>query len=108
MTDLIKKMITQVRQFSAVIPVVAVKDTIKKIENEKVLMTIPRRNLFQVQTPQCFKKDLILRAYDSVELADCTDDSMVVEKMGFAVQTVAGEEDNIKITTKEDLKYLKD
>jgi 2-C-methyl-D-erythritol 4-phosphate cytidylyltransferase len=104
---LIENMIAAVKKYGAVIPVVPVKDTIKKIEGDKVVETIPRQGLFNVQTPQCFEKQIILKAYDSVDLSGCTDDAMVVEKMGGVVKTILGEEDNIKITTKEDLKYLK-
>lgn len=105
--SLIENMIAAVKKYGAVIPVVPVKDTIKKINDDKVVETIPRQGLFNVQTPQCFEKQLIIKAYDSVDLSGCTDDAMVVEKMGGIVRTVLGEENNIKITTKEDLKYLK-
>jgi 2-C-methyl-D-erythritol 4-phosphate cytidylyltransferase len=59
-------------------------------------------------TPQCFRFDILKRAYDhlaEVEAAsiDVTDDSMLVERLGVAIVTVEGSSRNIKITQEEDL-----
>lgn len=94
-------------EHSAVVPVIPVCDTIKVVKNNLVVETPPRSSLFAVQTPQCFKKELIVKAYSSVELAGCTDDAMLVERCGEQVFTIEGEVANIKITTKDDLRYLK-
>ncbi|MDR1114189.1 MAG: 2-C-methyl-D-erythritol 4-phosphate cytidylyltransferase [Candidatus Margulisbacteria bacterium] len=99
----LKKALTK---HSAVIPVVPVADTIKVVKRDKVLSTPRRAELFAAQTPQCFRKDIILRAYAQVNPQDSTDDAMLVEKLGAPVYVVSGDPRNIKITTKEDLKYM--
>jgi 2-C-methyl-D-erythritol 4-phosphate cytidylyltransferase len=58
------------------------------------------------QTPQGFNRDLIFNAYEKIKNtnAELTDDAEVVEKAGHTVEIVSGSYDNIKITTREDLK----
>jgi 2-C-methyl-D-erythritol 4-phosphate cytidylyltransferase len=58
------------------------------------------------QTPQGFKRDIIIKAYDKIKNTNTefTDDAEVAEKCGFKVGLVLGSYDNIKITTREDLK----
>jgi 2-C-methyl-D-erythritol 4-phosphate cytidylyltransferase len=58
------------------------------------------------QTPQGFNSDLIFKAYEKIKNtnAELTDDAEVVEKAGHTVEIVSGSYDNIKITTREDLK----
>lgn len=85
---------------------VPVKDTIKKV-NEKgfVDCTVEREKLFSVQTPQTFKKELILQAHERAIRKNflATDDGMLFEDMGLKVKVVKGSYDNIKITTAQDL-----
>ncbi len=105
-TELIERCKKALLEHQAVIPVIPVNDTIKIIDKGLVVNTPARSSLVAVQTPQCFKKELILKAYAGVELAGCTDDAMVVERYGEDVFTVEGESTNIKITTQNDLKHL--
>jgi len=99
--------------FGAAIPGLPVKPTIKQVEKGNfVAATLDRATLIEVQTPQAFRKDILLRAYDSVfapgvEAAEATDDAALVERMGIKVKVVDGSQDNIKITTQEDLKHAK-
>lgn len=84
------------------------KDTIKKVNQNNVVIETPERaSLWQVQTPQVFEYDLITGAYyDLMDLAEIrvTDDAMVLEMMrGLPVKLVEGSYENIKITTPEDL-----
>ena len=65
--------------------------------------TLDRDNLWEVQTPQVFRKDLILRAYGKFKDTDVTDDASLVEKLGIKVAVIPGSYNNIKITTPEDL-----
>jgi len=65
--------------------------------------TLDRSVLWEIQTPQVFRKDLILDAYKRFGHLSVTDDAMLVEKMGHKVRVVLGSCDNIKITTPEDL-----
>ena len=99
--------------FGAAITGMPVKPTIKEVEKGNfVAATLKRETLVDVQTPQAFRKDLLLRAYDKAlsegaETAEATDDSALVERMGIKVKVVDGSYRNIKITTPEDLRYAK-
>jgi 2-C-methyl-D-erythritol 4-phosphate cytidylyltransferase len=89
---------------AAVIGVPA-KDTIKEVEDELIVATPERSRLWQVQTPQAFRFDLLFRAYQKAAQDDFrgTDDSSLVERLGAQVVMVEGDYRNIKITTPEDL-----
>ncbi|OGX29835.1 MAG: 2-C-methyl-D-erythritol 4-phosphate cytidylyltransferase, partial [Omnitrophica WOR_2 bacterium RIFCSPHIGHO2_01_FULL_49_10] len=96
--------------FGAAIAGVPVKPTIKEVEKGNfVAATLKRETLVDVQTPQAFRKDILLRAYDRafVEGAIATDDAALVERLGIKVKVVDGSYRNIKITTPEDLRYAK-
>jgi len=82
---------------------VAVKDTIKEVANSIVVKTLKRSRLWEMQTPQVFKKSLILRAYKEAGNLKATDDAMLVERLGVKVRVALGAYSNIKITTPEDL-----
>lgn len=90
----------------AVIPVLAIVDTVKEVVGNKVVATLDRSRLFRVQTPQGFQKSVIELAYQS--RTDVTDDSQLVEQMGVTVEAILGEEDNFKITTLADLERVKE
>ena len=85
---------------------VPVKDTIKETTGENIVVaTLPRQNLWQTQTPQAFRYDLLCRAYAAAGKDHYygTDDASLVERIGVKVQVIAGSYKNIKITTPEDL-----
>ena len=88
----------------AVVPALAVSDTIKSIDaNGAVLGTPERAGLRAVQTPQGFATELLLRAYQQAGTADFTDDASLVERIGGQVQVVDGDPLAFKITTRLDL-----
>jgi 2-C-methyl-D-erythritol 4-phosphate cytidylyltransferase len=90
----------------ACIPAVAVVDTLKRVDDQgKIVSTVPRDNLYQVQTPQTFRFDLIVKAHEYAMDRDFrgTDDASLVEAMGEAVYLTSGALDNIKLTTPGDL-----
>jgi 2-C-methyl-D-erythritol 4-phosphate cytidylyltransferase len=92
----------------AAVLAVPVKDTIKIAgEDGTVASTPDRRSLWAVQTPQAFRLDLLLYAYEQAEREGCigTDDAMLVERLGHPVKIVHGDYANIKITTPEDLDW---
>lgn len=89
----------------AVVPVVAVRDTIKQIEGGWVAATLERSELRAVQTPQGFVADVLRRAHAASD-ADATDDAALVERWGGTVATVPGEPGNLKVTFPEDLVVL--
>ena len=80
-------------------------DTIKLVEENKIVRTLDRRSVRQALTPQCFRYELLRRAYDQVDVNDplLTDESALVERLGHAVTIVEGSASNIKITTTRDL-----
>ena len=80
-----------------------VKDTIKQVdENNTVAATLPRSRLKLVQTPQVFRYKILSEAYGSLD-EEVTDDASAVERIGIKVKLYAGDYENIKITTREDL-----
>ena len=90
---------------------VPAKDTIKVVTSEQmVLETPPRQTLWHIQTPQVFKKELLVRAYEEALASSWagTDDASLVERLGVPIFVVQGEYDNLKITTPEDLVYFKE
>lgn len=92
----------------AVIPGVPLKDTVKRVAGGRVAGTPPRAELVAVQTPQAFRLSLLREAHAAAarEGWDVTDDAMLAERLGRPVAVVPGEEDNVKITTPEDLRLL--
>ncbi len=94
-------------------PVVA---TLKKAENGQIVETVDRTGLYEAQTPQVFKKDLLKKAYANLDKSaegetspnggldksKISDDSQLVEAMGHKVAIVETDSSNIKITTKAD------
>ena len=84
-------------------PVVA---TLKKVENGQIIKTVDRAGLYEAQTPQVFKRDLLKKAYDNLNNLDkskISDDSQLVEALGHKVSIVETDSSNIKITTKADI-----
>ncbi len=109
-SNLIHNIINSLSQYDSVIPVVPAKDTIKEVDKDNfIIRTLNREILRQVQTPQAFKYDIILKAYNQAitQNAIFTDDSAIAELAGEKVKAILGEESNIKITTTEDLKSIK-
>ena len=88
------------------IAAVPVKDTIKVVDSDLVITDTPTRdNLWAAQTPQGFNVPLLKECHDKgVQLGwEVTDDAALLEKCGFPVQIVEGEETNLKVTTPIDL-----
>jgi len=94
-------------QSGAALPVVDVVDTVKRVRGGRVVETLDRSELGCAQTPQGFRFDLLLRAYDEAfrEGVDLTDEAMAVERLGMSVSVVQGSPRNRKLTTQEDLRW---
>ena len=93
--------------YGAAVVGVPVKSTIKRINlNElEVDATLRRNEVWEIQTPQVFKKDIIMRAYSNIDNIEAPDDAFLVERIGNKVTIVLGTYFNIKITTSEDLVF---
>ena len=102
----IEKSIFLMEMYDAIIPALPVKDTIKVVSKEGyVIKTLERDALWNIQTPQTFKYDLISKAYREgmAKKLFGYDDSTFIEYLGKKVKVVEGSPYNIKITTPEDL-----
>ena len=100
--NLINKLIGATKKGNGIIPIVAVKDSIRKVEGYKS-KAVSRSNLYKVQTPQCFFASTLKDAYKQNFSLFFTDDASVLESNGGKIITIIGEEKNLKITTEEDL-----
>lgn len=102
---LIDRVIGALAEFPAAVPVLPVVDTLKRADaaGRRVAGTVERSGLWRAQTPQGFRYGAILDAHRRAAGRALTDDAMVAEEAGLAVAMVAGAEDNLKITTGDDL-----
>jgi 2-C-methyl-D-erythritol 4-phosphate cytidylyltransferase len=107
---MIHECVSSADQFGAAAVAVPTKDTIKVIdENQFAVETPDRDQLWAVQTPQCFRKDMLVKAHHQAKInqVGVTDDAALVEQLGFKVKLVMGSYKNLKITTPEDIVLAK-
>ena len=105
-TDMIDRVFAEAQKTGAAILAAPLVGTIKRVGESKVVdATIPREGLYEAQTPQVFKKSLMLEAYAKLGefQGEPTDDSQLVEALGHPVSVVVSDFTNLKITTKGDL-----
>lgn len=89
----------------AAIFAIPINGTIKRVgENRTILQTVPREGLWEAQTPQVFRRELLLEAYAQRGDLVPTDEAQLVEQLGHPVTVVPGSPMNIKITTQDDLR----
>ncbi len=100
---LIDRVIAGLAHAPGALPVVPVIDTLKRVEGDTVMATVPREQLVRAQTPQGFRFPAILAAHRAHAGEALTDDASVLERAGERVMTVPGDETNIKVTTMDDL-----
>src|SRR5712671_2772890 len=100
---LIGRVIEGLDEAPAAIPALPLGDTVKRVEDGRIRETIDRSQLWRAQTPQGFHFDAILAAHRQMAGHVLTDDAAVAEAAGIAPLIVAGSEDNLKVTTAEDL-----
>jgi 2-C-methyl-D-erythritol 4-phosphate cytidylyltransferase len=87
----------------AAILAVPVTGTLKRVgPDHKIIETVSREGLWEAQTPQVFRRQLLLEAYARREGFQATDDAQLVERLGHPITIVPGSPINMKITTKED------
>ncbi|MFH2037517.1 MAG: 2-C-methyl-D-erythritol 4-phosphate cytidylyltransferase [Candidatus Zixiibacteriota bacterium] len=101
----IDRVIEKAKTDRAAILVRPVLDTIKRVESDFIITTVDREKLYRAETPQVFQYDLIMSAHEKfIGRANHTDDSAMIEALGFKVKTVIAERPNIKVTTEDDLR----
>lgn len=103
---LITRVLKALDDHEAVVPALAVTDTIKRVDEGRVGETIPRGGLYKIQTPQGFHYTPLLEAHRKFAGQNMTDDAAVIEQSGGHVVTVDGEIDNFKLTTPMDMERM--
>jgi len=88
--------------WDGVVPVVPLADTVKRVEGDRVVETLPRDDLVAVQTPQAFLADTLRRAV-SGEVSSATDCASLVEAQGGRIKVVEGDPRLLKVTDADDL-----
>ncbi len=106
---LIDRVIEALQDTSGVIPGIAVVDTLKRADDDGIITdTVSRDGLWRAQTPQGFKYADLLAAHRSAIGQELTDDAAVMEASGYRVAVVLGDENNIKVTTPDDLMRMEE
>ena len=106
--DLVSRVIRSAAKSGAAVLGVPVKSTIKEIDKkDAVIRTLNRDCLYEIQTPQVFRRELIMNAFKKFRNVACFDDASLVERLGNRVEVVMGSYLNIKITTREDLLFAR-
>lgn len=100
--DCIKSCFESAEKFGSAIPVLAILESLRFTDHQKN-NSVDRSKYKIVQTPQCFKKEIIINAYENEISADTTDDASLVEKTGVELNLIPGNSENIKITLQKDL-----
>ena len=101
----IDKIFETVQRTGAAIFAIPVAGTLKRVSgNQMIEKTISREHLWEAQTPQVFRRQLLLDAYAQRGDFVATDDAQLVERLGHEVQVLPGSPINLKITTQEDLR----
>ncbi|MEG1726438.1 MAG: 2-C-methyl-D-erythritol 4-phosphate cytidylyltransferase [Acidaminococcaceae bacterium] len=109
--DLFARVLAAAQTHGAAIAAVAVKDTIKVVNEACTVVATPLRSTLRaVQTPQIFKADVLYRAYAllAAKQQTVTDDAAAVEQLGIKIKVVEGSYTNNKITTPEDLVWARE
>ena len=106
--SLIDKAINGSMGFDGCILALPSTDTVKIVDDETIVHnTVDRNSVWMAQTPQVFRKDKLLKAYKEHSLVEVTDESALMELMGFSIKVINGDINNIKITSKLDLEIAK-
>ena len=106
-TDLINLAIDEVVTKKALTVATKTVDTIKEVQDGKIIRTIDRSKLYNTQTPQAFKTSIIKDAHEKLKDGNFTDDCSMLEELNIPVYIVNGSYTNIKITIKSDLDFAK-
>jgi 2-C-methyl-D-erythritol 4-phosphate cytidylyltransferase len=107
--EILQNSIQVAHKHGACVAAVPVKDTIKRVKHKRVLETLKRDELWQIQTPQTARYQWLKNAHDQAikENFYTTDEAALLEWQGYSVHIIDGDYKNIKITTPEDLKIAR-
>jgi 2-C-methyl-D-erythritol 4-phosphate cytidylyltransferase len=104
--ELIEEVISTAAQTGAAIPACPVTATIKETQDNTIVRTVDRGNLYEAQTPQVVEFELLKKAYENLKNLDqskISDDAQLVEALGHKVSVVETDSSNIKITRQSDV-----
>ncbi len=103
--EILVEAISSLEGWDGVVVGVPAKDTMKIVGGESIDKTLPRESIWCAQTPQVFLTSVLKEAHGKARRDNIygTDDSMLLERLGYKVRMIMGSYDNIKITTQEDL-----
>ncbi len=106
--SLVGRVLAGLEHEAACVPVLPIAETVKEVDGHRVLRTLERNRLRLTQTPQAFDREVLERALIRAarDKTVATDEATLVERTGTKVYTVAGEQENIKITWKQDMRRL--
>ena len=105
--EIINRTIDLVKEKNAVSVMTKTIDSIKEVQDGKIIKTIDRSKLYNTQTPQAFRYDIIMSAHEKLQGQNFTDDAGMLEALGYDVYIVDGSYKNIKITTQSDIEIAK-
>lgn len=101
--ELVARGLRAAQTTGAAVAAIATRDTIKRVARELVVETLPRAELRSIQTPQIFRRELLVRALARAD-SDVTDEATLVERLGGTVRVFPGDEANWKVTTPTDFR----
>lgn len=105
--DLVNRAMELVQEKKAITVATKTIDTIKEVQDGKIIRTIDRAKLYNTQTPQAFEYNLIMNAHLKFAGKDYTDDAGMLEDLGQDVYILDGSYKNIKITTQNDIEIAR-
>lgn len=105
--ELILKVIKELKKYPAVICGLPVNDTLKKVVNKEVRYTLPRDNIYQIQTPQGFRLDYLMKSYSHLKKQYFTDEASLLERINKRIKVIEGDVLNFKITYPYDIKLAR-
>jgi 2-C-methyl-D-erythritol 4-phosphate cytidylyltransferase len=104
-TEWIERVFVAAQETGAAILAIPVSSTLKRVGKDHVIAeTVSRTDIWEAQTPQVFRREILVQAYARAGASSATDDAELVQRMGQPVKVVMGSAVNLKITTKEDLR----
>ena len=96
--ETLERCFSALNQHEAVVPVLRLKESIRQT-SENSTNAIDRSNYRLVHTPQCFRAEVLHKAYEQAYHDKVTDDACLVEEIGYTIHLVESNEENIKLTT---------
>lgn len=108
-SDLIERVVAAAVEHGGAVPAMPMSETVKQVDGDGwIVQTIPRETLRSAQTPQGFRREILIAAYERAAATGIlgTDDASLVEAAGFPVRVIPGESTNIKLTLPEDFERV--